>query len=326
MSGLRETAVTRLAEASEEGRAAVAAGKWVICALTRTARPDGTTEWVWHGSQPVSDSEAADAQHAISILTEEAEQKQLNFVLGNMAAFLGYIASLPHEWDRARADAVNPVDRLQTELATRLFSWLESIRAYLNHSERRLKRRFGADSDHVRSLKRATAKEFDEVFAYRFFYKLRNYGHVDFPPLRLSLNERLVDSQLHIKADVLFRRNDLLAQFDDWGPVRADLVAQPEEFPVAPLMADMMGCLEQLRTAVGVIEAEAFDDAMKTLARLRARLGNVDGTPILARLRFDDDGSIRQSQMIDLPLFVAEVGANRRIHPETRSAADLAGG
>src|SRR5205823_3022484 len=57
-----------------------------------------------------------------------------------------------------------------------LLNFLASIRAFLDHSETALIRRYGKGSAEFDAFRLAKAREYDEHFAYRFLYALRNYA------------------------------------------------------------------------------------------------------------------------------------------------------
>jgi hypothetical protein len=282
-------------------------GPWTLCALVRHEDPDGQGGFVLLDAQPVTDDEAREAIGAIEILLEDHEQAEFNLVAGNFRAFAGYLQSAPDRFEQAVAGAVNPVKRLQSDLAARLFNWLNSVRAYIEHTEVRISRRYGKDSDELAAFKEITSKEFDEAFAYRFFYKLRNYGHVAFPALELDHHEtRPIGMPLQVSVSLAFKRDSLLRNYDEWGKVvRRDLEARPERFDALPLLVAMMESLERVKAAVGVIEFGTLAGAVDVLDRLKAKLGAVDGAPTLVRIDPgpDPSGPPRRMQMIDLPPF-----------------------
>lgn len=278
---------------------------WVACRLTRHVRADGSTEWQIRGGNSVDPKEIPRVLEAIRLLEEDSEQRQLNLVLENFKVFFAYWQALPQEWERARQEAVNPVLRLQTELATRLFNWLQSVRAYLDHTQRRLDRRYGSDALELAAFKEATGKEFDQHFEYRFAWKLRNYGHVDFPALNLNINEAApIGKSREMKANVTFRRDVLLANFDEWGTrVREDLERHTEEFPVVPILVEVMQSLDRIKAVVAIAEYADLVEAVGVLDEMRSRASDGDGAPTLIRMETDPEGHPKQAQMISIPPF-----------------------
>ena len=278
---------------------------WFACTMARHVRADGSTSWDIHRGDPVEESEIPRLMAAIRVLEEDSEQRQLNLVLANFKSLFAYWQALPQEWQRAQQEAVNPSLRLQTELATRLFNWLQSVRAFLDHTERRLHRRYGKESQELAAFKEATAKEFDAHFEYRFTYKLRNYGHVDFPALALNIQQSApIGQPVQMKADMKFRRDVLLETFDDWGTVvQADLEGQPEEFAVEPILVTVMQSLDRIKAVVGIIEYADLVQAVGVLEEMRARTPEEEGSPTLIKLETDAEGKPRHAQMISIPPF-----------------------
>jgi hypothetical protein len=288
--------------------------QWVICGLLNEIKADGSREWSWVNEQPVTDDEVQSAQEAIDVLTEDFEQPQLNLVLTNFKMYMGYWGRIPEAWESTLREAPNPVTRLQAGLAVRLFNWLQSIRAYIDHTERRLKRRFGKDSDEVRAYKEIRSNEYDDCFAYRFFYKLRNYGHVDFPALGLNVKDRkpIGMPPAKISATVVLRRDVLLKNYEEWGAkVSRDLAQMPEEFDLMAPMVDMMESLDRIKAVVTLIEEELLRAALSTLDALRDRLEETDGHPTLLLRIQHEDGSPKGVKMISIPPFELPEISNR---------------
>jgi hypothetical protein len=154
-------------------------------------------------------------------------------------------------------------------------------------------------------LKEATAKEFDGHFEYRFSWKLRNYGHIDFPALALNIQQSApIGKPPQMKADVRLRRDVLLENFDDWGAiVRADLEGQAEEFSVVPILTTVMESLDRIKAVVGVIEYPDLVEAVKVLDEMRDRTPDEPGSPTLIRLEIDQEGKPRHAHMISIPPF-----------------------
>ena len=276
---------------------------WVLCGLKVEPGPDGSKRWRAEGDVPISNSEVEAASESIRVLTEDSEQAQLNLVLWNFREFMSYHQILRSEFRKAIHGSPNPVLRVQTELAVRLFNWLQSMRAYLDHTETRLKKRYGRESDHVKAFKEVTGREFDEIFAYRFFAKLRNYGHIGFPALVVNITERApIGEHRQVRTVVVFDRDALLANFDSWGKVQRDLRAQPAQFDVVPLMVDMMQSLETVRAGVAVIEFELLARSVEVLIDLRERIRGIEGRPTLMNVRVVN-GIPKHMQMIDIPPF-----------------------
>jgi hypothetical protein len=58
----------------------------------------------------------------------------------------------------------------------RLRAFFTEFYFFLEYAERKLKRRYGKDSEQANDFKKATGEQFDGSFAYRFIYQLRGYA------------------------------------------------------------------------------------------------------------------------------------------------------
>lgn len=172
---------------------------------------------------------------------------------------------------------------LNTALRIEMFNWLLTLRAYLDHTQTWLKRTFGKHSAQVAAFDTETANLFDGHFAYRFFYKLRNYvQHCGLPPLEGSINEGEREATkrsvtFHVKTTVLLR------EFDGWGPVTKDLRELPELFDPHPLMAEMMQCIMDLSIALGESYKTQLEEAAARINTMHASVPNSEGDPYLFR-------------------------------------------
>lgn len=139
--------------------------------------------------------------------------------------------------DFARADY-----RLLSEsVATSIVNWLTATRLFLDHEETELKQTHGKRAPEVVRFKVATATAFDSHLGYRFTYKFRNYvQHCGLPLMNVVISENPGGGLLKQKAQFLLVRDELLANYDQWGRVRADLQAMDASFGLLDLVDDAM--------------------------------------------------------------------------------------
>jgi hypothetical protein len=135
----------------------------------------------------------------------------------------------------------------------RLRSFLTEFRLFLDHAEAKLKRRYGHQSEQVRAFKAATSRHFDNSFAYRFVYGLRNYAiHEDLPINAISLSggEGEFDPEdpaSHNRLFVGVSRDALLTSSRGWrAEVKPGLEKLPPNFELEPLIKEAMLCLEKI--------------------------------------------------------------------------------
>ena len=105
--------------------------------------------------------------------------KYLQSNIGEYSKFLKKISNLP----------VNQIDsgamfdpRLVSETNRIIMNIVTSFRFFLDNADTYLCRNFGKNSDQFSDFKQLKSSEFDDHFAYRFLYKLRDYCvHLGFP-------------------------------------------------------------------------------------------------------------------------------------------------
>ena len=109
---------------------------------------------------------------------------------------------------------------------------LSAFRRFTDRTTHLLSQRYGPDSEEVRVLTQAMSHEFDNEFAYRFMYHLRNYSeHRGTPIARIAQASSLKpDGRIEHSFDVLLDSKKLLAHHDWNRHVRADLARINGEF------------------------------------------------------------------------------------------------
>lgn len=147
------------------------------------------------------------------------------------------------------------------DLNRHILNCLFSFRTYLDHTESRLKKKFGENSKEFISFKELTSNCFDNYFSYRFLYKLRNYAqHCGLPTGSITFNENVNGKDLRIE----FSRDDLLEKYDSWGKhVKPDLEKQEPEFDLIPLLDELVGHMDLINKKMDVhlkknIQRQAF--------------------------------------------------------------------
>jgi hypothetical protein len=139
---------------------------------------------------------------------------------------------------------MHPRDQTFTASAS-VVNWLTAVRLFLDHAETDLKRRFGASSREYDRFKAATQAAYDDDSScgYRFTYRFRNYvQHCGLPIT--SVNSTAADGPATTTRVVtlLLDRDELLAGFDGWGPVKTDVLG---------LDAQFLWCLSQRAPCAG---------------------------------------------------------------------------
>ena len=155
------------------------------------------------------------------------------------------------------------------DLNTRMINYLTSFRLYLDHKHARLVREYGKDSHQVQHFSSWTSLAFDNEFAYRFIYKLRNYvQHVGMPVGDLVVHGKANppgSGNIDYSVDFSLRPHRLLAEYDSWGKVKHDLVGMNGNIDVRQVVRTSYAALRQIEEQTVVAEAKPLHDAGNAL-------------------------------------------------------------
>ena len=180
------------------------------------------------------------------------------------------------------------MDALDLYVSRALMNIMSSFRSFLDHADTYLSRKFGVESDELAAWKNLQASEYDQHFAYRFLYKLRNYvQHVGMPPLNFSASSSANTESITMRIDL--ERDRLLDARKTFKPrVIADLEQQPLLIPVYELIQDWVGCFERLANAYVLGRASDAEVAARRILSLRRRIGGSEGFVHLAWINVGD--------------------------------------
>jgi hypothetical protein len=141
----------------------------------------------------------------------------------------------------------------EVELNRHMQNFLSSVTMYLNITERYLKNEYSSDSSLVRAFKQDCSQAFDNHFAYRFLYELRNYAqHYGIPITSFNFTEQVNKydprKPLH-DFTVIVDGDYLLSTNFNWKPgLKAELQLQSNRIDIHPHFLTMMSCLMQIYT------------------------------------------------------------------------------
>lgn len=168
------------------------------------------------------------------------------------------------------------------DLNRHILNCLFSFRTYLDHTEFKLKKRFGENSIEFTYFNELKSQAFDQNFSYRFLYKLRNYAqHCGLPSGSISFNENFQGKNLEIK----FSRDDLLAKYDSWGRlVKPDLEKQKPEFDVIPLIDDLVHLIRSMNIKLdSILKTKLQKQALYLFSLIDETQKKGTGTPIILK-------------------------------------------
>lgn len=191
-------------------------------------------------------------EDVLTVLACRSDYRQFTMV---RHAYVEYARVLRH-YEEALSGPVPLDEALEDDLVhglnRRLRGFFAEFRAFLDYTETKLKRRYGRDSEQLRIFKDACARQFDNSFAYRFVYGLRNYAlHVNLPLNAVSLasgrgrfdpGDPSTHNRLCVEVD-----RDVLLHWSKWRrDVRSGLEELSPRFELNPYVDEAMGCPEKI--------------------------------------------------------------------------------
>jgi hypothetical protein len=132
-----------------------------------------------------------------------------------------------------------------------LLNYLSSVRTFLDHTELKLKRLYGENSNQYMNFRNATSKAYDGCFSYRFVYSLRNYcQHCGMPIGRMGFSSQKSQSGTINSLYILARKDDLVKS-NVWNKkITKEIQDLPEEFDMVPHIQSMATCLAEVEKSI----------------------------------------------------------------------------
>ena len=184
-------------------------------------------------------------------------------------------------------------------------NFLSTARLFLDHTEARLKRLYGKNSESLYAFEVATGYAFDHVFAYRFLYGLKNYAlHSGMPILGIAYSSKAASDGEEVSLEFSFDAHDLLAKGGShWHRlVKADLEAGPEKLAVSELVDTFMQELSKVSNAVIKSEFEGLRETGQTVLNIVSDAISLETVPTVGRLHPHEDGAGADLSFEDVPL------------------------
>lgn len=253
--------------------------------------------------------------HKLALIDEKQQIEFVKDLLKNETdAIVGYSTTLYKFHDDSEKfrifkksyknliNAVNAEDH-NHEYNYLILDFMSSFRAFLDHWETQIKRNFGKESNEINVFKKATGKEFDNNFSYRFTYDLRNYiQHVDMPNYQIASSKNVM-SNWEVK--VLLDRKSLLKNFDGWKPIVAsDLKTSTEPIDFMKIINEVYESIKTINdVAINFADIKQLVKASKELIKLKELQGNRIGHLVIIKSEFLPDSDI---EIRELPIDIAE--------------------
>jgi len=147
---------------------------------------------------------------------------------------------------------------------------LTSFKFFLDNAEAYLKRKFGKNSSSVQSHIELTKNCFDNSFAYRFLYKLRNYYiHLGFPlevvNFEIDFNKENPEisehsSKLLIDLEILLKEKDLFGAV-----VMKDFEKINYEIDLIPLIEELSISIKKIQQNIYQIQQNEIEEAIENI-------------------------------------------------------------
>ncbi len=202
----------------------------------------------------ISDDDAAILRAYVKDLyTYSKLQKLYRMVVANFGDYYKLITRLANvpsaELDLGR----KYLDEVNFEADRLLINYFTVFRSYSDHSERILKKYFGATSEEYGKYDTETSRVYDSSFGYRLIYKLRNYTqHCEMPVGHLNfVTDRTVKPEEMIGAfQLILDRDQLLKDYNGWGSTKKDIELQNERFDLHSLVKDSISGIRHIDNVV----------------------------------------------------------------------------
>jgi hypothetical protein len=227
------------------------------------------------------------ARAAISDLHQLTTREAYVYVVAKQLEYAEYQNSILEAIETESLHALqNAALEYGRGLRYRFLDWLLSVKAFLDLTEAQLRRRYGQGSAEFGRFKAATAAEYDSSFSYRFIYRLRNFAqHSAFPPLdgriRGEVDEETDEARRWL--ELYLNRDKLLEQWSEWGPLKQELDALPQEIPVDEHMASAMDSITRVAAAIREIDFPILKRAAEIINALWDEARQQPGSPLIGK-------------------------------------------
>jgi len=153
------------------------------------------------------------------------------------------------------------LENVTLEVNRNLLNYLTSQNTYLDHARFYLSRTFGKESQQLKSFDKKTTELFDNHFAYRFLYKMRNFTvHCGFSLCSITIRK----STKNVTFIPKFMISELKDGFD-WGKiVKQDLSEIKDDFSAFDVIHQSFECFKELNNCLSYIIKTLTDETAKT--------------------------------------------------------------
>ena len=207
------------------------------------------------------------------------------------------------------------VDNMVFNLNRRILNFLSSVRMFLDHNKTELNR--SQRNSEMEFFKELLKNNYDESFAYRFLYQLRDYiQHCGMPVGNVLINavkDLSVSGGKRVTVSVVFDRDSLLSRFDGWKSARKSLLEMPAQFEVALLLQELVHRLGVIHFCLNEKLFPDIEVEAALIRRMHSEAREPDSRVVVCDV-FDQTDEALELQFVDLPLIQAQqIFEDRRI-------------
>jgi hypothetical protein len=190
----------------------------------------------------------------------------------NIQQFLEAVVHYAAEFLETEEMNEEKFDLISLSFSRLLLNILSMFRSLLDHSDFSVSREFGKESEQYLAWKKIQSEQYDSIFEYRLFYKLRNYcQHLGMPPMQISFTNSMDQDGIGFRLDLM--RNKLLEEKSCWNKqLIKDLESTPEKIPVIDSLHKWGECFLRISEILLNLKREAALDTAHRIVNHRSRL------------------------------------------------------
>ena len=177
------------------------------------------------------------------------------------------------------------IEKMELNINRHILNYLASVRTYLDHTQTKLKKKYGEQSERYLHFKRICKELYDSNFSYRFLSKLRNYAQHCETPLGsfelISTENPPYSGHVCSSLEAKFKRENLL-QYDLWGSeLTKEISKLPSEFDIEPHIVEMMKCIGKINLALIEKDFHNLRKSAEYIEKLISPAKGKEGTPCI---------------------------------------------
>lgn len=213
------------------------------------------------------------------------------------------------------------MEKMVLDINRHLLNFLSAVRTFLDHTETKLKRHYGSDSNRYKRFKDACSQAYDTNFSYRFLYRLRNFAqHCGLPLGTLTLHSAEApphSGHMQHSLEVKFNRDELLLERDLWGnQLMKEIKALPEHFEIIPHVTETMKCLEKINLTVIEDDLQELLQSAEYIQQLVNSIKDMPGLPCILKVDKYSKGEELKLEITNIPFHMVKMVMNIKAHLE----------